>query len=253
MKILSLGAGVQSSTMALMSMVGAFEKPDYAIFADTQWEPKPVMDYLDWLESVLDFPIIRVTAGNILEESSKTGKYSAIPFFTSAGGLGRRQCSREFKTAPVDKKVRELLGLMPGQKAKDEKAEVWIGISTDESDRMKPSLEKWKTKRYPLIELGMSRIDCLKWVKQNGFPEPPRSSCVGCPFKHDREWLDLRNNHPAIWQEAIRADKEIRKAGTQENGYQFIHSSLKPLAEVEFAADSQINLFTNECEGMCGL
>ena len=38
LRILSLGAGVQSSTMALMADEGAFEhKPDYAIFADTGW------------------------------------------------------------------------------------------------------------------------------------------------------------------------------------------------------------------------
>ena len=42
-RILSLGAGVQSSTMALMADQGAFgKKPDAAIFADTGWEPTPV-------------------------------------------------------------------------------------------------------------------------------------------------------------------------------------------------------------------
>ena len=41
-RILSLGAGVQSSTMALMADQGAFgDKPDAAIFADTGWEPRP--------------------------------------------------------------------------------------------------------------------------------------------------------------------------------------------------------------------
>lgn len=38
MRILSLGAGVQSSTLALMAEHGEIEKPDYAIFADTGWE-----------------------------------------------------------------------------------------------------------------------------------------------------------------------------------------------------------------------
>ena len=51
MRILSLGAGVQSSTMALMAEEGAFGiKPDAAIFADTGWEPKPVIEHLNWLK-----------------------------------------------------------------------------------------------------------------------------------------------------------------------------------------------------------
>ena len=37
---LSLGAGVQSSTLALMMEKGLAPKPDYAIFSDTQGEPK---------------------------------------------------------------------------------------------------------------------------------------------------------------------------------------------------------------------
>jgi hypothetical protein len=47
MRILSLGAGVQSTTMALMAAVGEIaDKPDAAIFADTGWEPKAVYDHL---------------------------------------------------------------------------------------------------------------------------------------------------------------------------------------------------------------
>lgn len=66
--VISLGAGVQSTTMALMAAHGEIKPmPDVAIFADTQWEPKAVYDHLDWLGSpnVLPFPIKRVTAGNL--------------------------------------------------------------------------------------------------------------------------------------------------------------------------------------------
>ena len=41
--ILNLGAGVQSSTMALMAAHGEITPmPDVAIFADTGWEPYEV-------------------------------------------------------------------------------------------------------------------------------------------------------------------------------------------------------------------
>ena len=39
LRILSLGAGVQSTTLALMAAHGEVEAPDCAIFADTGWEP----------------------------------------------------------------------------------------------------------------------------------------------------------------------------------------------------------------------
>jgi len=64
--IISLGAGVQSSTMALMAAAGEIgPMPVAAIFADTQGEPQEVYDYLEYLKPLLPFPVHVVTAGNI--------------------------------------------------------------------------------------------------------------------------------------------------------------------------------------------
>jgi len=64
--IISLGAGVQSSTMALMAAHGEIgPMPDCAIFADTQSEPQSVYTWLDWLEKQLPFPVYRVTKGSL--------------------------------------------------------------------------------------------------------------------------------------------------------------------------------------------
>lgn len=65
-RILSLGAGVQSSTLALMAAHGEIERPDCAIFADTQAEPESVYRWLDWLETQLPFPVLRVTKGEMM-------------------------------------------------------------------------------------------------------------------------------------------------------------------------------------------
>lgn len=40
LKVLSLGAGVQSTTVLLMSWAGELPPLDCAIFADTGWEPQ---------------------------------------------------------------------------------------------------------------------------------------------------------------------------------------------------------------------
>src|SRR3990167_7074077 len=64
--IISLGAGVQSSTMALMAAAGEITPmPTAAIFADTQDEPSNVYRWLDWLEKQLPFPVYRVTNGSL--------------------------------------------------------------------------------------------------------------------------------------------------------------------------------------------
>src|SRR5271169_3696832 len=89
--ILSLGAGVQSSTMALMAACGEITPmPVAAIFADTQDEPQSVYTWLDWLEKQLPFPVHRVTRGRLstraLEmRTTKDGRKftkTDIPFFT---------------------------------------------------------------------------------------------------------------------------------------------------------------------------
>ncbi len=48
--VLSLGAGVQSTCVLLMSCRGVLPKLDCAVFADTGWEPKAVYDHLEWLK-----------------------------------------------------------------------------------------------------------------------------------------------------------------------------------------------------------
>lgn len=68
LRALSLGAGVQSTTMALMAAHGEIgPMPDCAVFADTGWEPKAVYEHLEWLRSpnILPFPVHIVSAGNI--------------------------------------------------------------------------------------------------------------------------------------------------------------------------------------------
>ena len=51
--VLSLGAGVQSSAMAVMSARSDLPPVDCAIFADTGYEPKMVYKYLELLKKVL--------------------------------------------------------------------------------------------------------------------------------------------------------------------------------------------------------
>jgi 3'-phosphoadenosine 5'-phosphosulfate sulfotransferase (PAPS reductase)/FAD synthetase len=64
--LISLGGGVQSSTMALMAAHGEISPmPKAAIFADTQAEPKSVYTWLDWLKPQLPFPVEALAQGQL--------------------------------------------------------------------------------------------------------------------------------------------------------------------------------------------
>lgn len=253
--IISLRAGVQSSTMALMAARGEIgPMPVAAIFADTGWEPKAVSEHLARLEKALPFPVYRVSAGNIrddaLAKTNTTGqRFAAVPWHMKhadgTAGMGRRQCTSEYKISPLYRKVRELLG---GKTPKGG-CVMWVGISTDEAARMKPARVQYIVNRWPLIEQRMSRYDCQRWMQHQAWTAP-KSSCIGCPFRSDAQWRALS---PEEFADACEVDAAIRLG---RSGEQYMHRSLKPLAEVDLrtAEDAgQLNMFQNECEGMCGV
>lgn len=262
LNVISLGAGVQSTVMALMAARGELTPmPDCAIFADTQFEPAGVYKHLDWLETQLPFSVHRVTAGDIRadhiagERNGKERKYASMPLFT-AKGMGMRQCTADYKIFPIRKKLRELLGLKYRQRAPKEIAvRQWLGISTDEAARMKPSRDAWVENVWPLIEANMSRQDCLRWFEK---AHPGRvlakSACVACPFHNDAMWRDMKLNDATSFEQAVEFDHAIRNSGT--GAEQFVHRSCKPLDEVDFRNledMGQLNFFNEECEGMCGV
>lgn len=273
LRVLSLGAGVQSSTVLLMSCVGELPKLDHAIFADTGWEPTAVYAHLDWLESVAAEHGIsshRVSKGNLradllrgISGAVRTSRWATLPFFVlnpdGSQGMVRRQCTSEYKSEVIDRKLRELIGLAPRQHApRDVRIEQWFGISADEAQRMRVSAYRWIRYRYPLIydaPKRMRRHDCLAWIKKHGYPEPPRSACIGCPFRSDREWRDMRDNRPDEWAEAVEFDRLIRHQ-RDLIGQAYLHRSCVPLDEVDLRTAEergQLNLWDNECAGVCGV
>lgn len=333
LRLLSLGAGVQSTVLALMAADGTLPGLDAAIFADTGWEPRRVYDHLDRLEKVLadaGIPLHRVSNGNLRNDAiDPAHRYASIPYFVlnhrerqepikSTGytcpdcagtgwadgklrderrtvewfrsrpafpelddldpedpadaavlaemdaamaarcpscfgetvryrehytvqdrveGMGRRQCTSEYKLSPINRKVRELLGAAPPdfrRVPKGRVAEQWIGFSTDEVGRVSEKDQlSYVQKSYPLLELGMDRQACHRWLTDRGWGEVAKSACIGCPFHGNRQWRDLRDNHPDEWADAVDFDRAIRKGGARGlplDGEAFLHRSRLPLS-----------------------
>lgn len=278
LRILSLGAGVQSSCIALMSAAGELPMMDAAIFADTQNEPPAVMRYLEMLDARLPFPVYRVTAGNLAEDflaaaRGEKNRCGQPPFYVKQpdekaaaagrppddrGGMLWRQCTKDYKITPIQRKVRELIAVSGAKTVLQ-----YIGISLDEAHRMKHSGVKYITNIYPLIDLRMSRWDCLRWIAKAGLPEPPKSACWHCPYRSNAQWRTMKITDPESWQAAVnfdnaaRAAKAVKINGSGITGEVFVWRGMKPLEDADLTNDidngqGEID-FGNECEGMCGV
>lgn len=266
LRILSLGAGVQSSTLALMIEKGEIPMVDAGIFADVGAEPPNVIDWLQWLKTQVSYPIYIVQEGNLKKDLEQVVKGNLqkvpIPFFSLSDdgnkGMNRRQCTADYKIKPVTKKIRELLGVKKGEKVgKNVKVDLLMGISLDEVTRMKINPLKYINNTYPLIEKRLNRQDCLKWFKKNFNKEPPRSACTFCPFHNNSEWIRLKKDKK-LWNEVISLEKAFhtnRSKIKEKTGIKdkiFFHRDCVPLDEVDLENKNQLNLFENECEGYCG-
>lgn len=298
--VISLGAGVQSSTLLMMADRGELKIdgdvviPKYAIMSDTGNEPQKVYEWLEFLKSkVQNIEIILTENGHItndiLSGIKNNERFASVPFFTKKHvpvykqilvgtewieddegckhevpkykngeqmgtkveyGKLWRQCTNEYKIMAVRKEIRKLLGYGPRDRVK-EQIRLWMGISTDEIQRVKPSQVKYIKNVWPLIDYEMSRMDCLDYFRKNNMPLPPRSSCIICPFHSNNHWRDMKENDPVSWQMAVEFDKAIRNM-PKLDAEVYLHRQCVPLDEVDLGAE-QISLFDEECEGMCGI
>ena len=155
-----------------------------------------------------------------------------------------------------------MLGVKPRQSLSPETSvEMWLGITTDEAMRVKPSRNWWIEHRYPLVDdLPMTREDCREWfAKEYPARNLTRSACIGCPFRSSASWLDIKLNEPELFEETVEIDAMLRSEKHNANRMfrkqAYLHHRRIPLAEA-LERDSQngeVNGFINECEGHCGL
>jgi hypothetical protein len=279
MKVLSLGLGVQSTALYYMSSLGELPRLDYAIFADLGKEKKKTYEYLEyllaWERENNGIPIIVLKEKNLYQDLINGGNesghgFASIPAYTRSKdnkvGMLRRQCTREYKIACVDKEIRRLYGAKPYQRLP--LTEVWKGISLDEIERISIPYEAWKSLIHPFCGYGselhrnafkldygknMTRAQISDWYQAHEIPEPPKSSCVFCPYQSEKAWYDMKTNEPQDFMAAIEVDAAIRNR-TKEGIKNpiFLHESCQPLEAVSFK-DQENDLWKGECSGNCHL
>jgi len=248
-KILSLGWGIQSTTIADMVALGELEPIDAAIHADTTHESKLTYEFAKrwtgWLEE-RGVNVVTVTSKKI-PDPLNIGGGIGIPAYTNTkkGGRIRRQCTRRWKVAPVRRWLQDNRNGQP--------VEQWLGISLDEYQRMKDNDVRYITNRWPLIEMKMTRQDCVKWLEKHNLEVPPKSACTFCPYHNTAEWRRIKNT-PEDWKEAVTVDRAIRKVRPPYD--LFVHPSRKPLEDVDLRTleeMGQMSLWDQECSGVCGV
>lgn len=265
LRVISHGAGVQTSTLCLMVARGDIgPMPDMAIMADTGNEPRRVYQYLEWLRDQLPFPVVVVRRpGRTLAEQAiavasgeipRSG-HAIPPFYTSEPkGMLPKHCSKECKTRVVAREIARMLGLEPGQRGPSNPiVEMWIGMSMDEIMRVSTNERKYIHNRHPLVELGMTRRDCIRWMEDRQYPLPYKSSCIYCPFRDYAAWRDMQENEPEDFEDACVIDDAIRPGWPGMTGEAFVHRSMVPLREADFSQDRNPNQlgFALECDH-CG-
>lgn len=276
LRVLNLGAGVQSSTLLFKMLDEEIKPPDIALFADTGNEPKEV--YV-WLEKLIDLakgkiPIEIVrnkkNTGHIVKDyQSKEGRFSMLPLHIKKAdgttGIGRRTCTYEYKITPIQARIRELMG----GNLRGKCVEQVMGISLDEQQRAKRPPSKWSIHCYPLIENRITREDCLHYFKHKNVGNPPRSACIMCPYHDNKSWKHLKENYPAEFAEAVEFDEWLRngkqdstskvmfykKSEPGQESELYVYKKRIPLAVANFNEpnEHQYSLFDDECEGMCGI
>lgn len=177
-------------------------------------------------------------------------------------------CSYDYKRLVVTREVRRLCGARGAWR--NALVDQWIGYTRDEVSRMKPDLEcrcghgkitkvskqtgvlrghdhagvcrqckcegyrPWRINRWPLImDKGMTRADCQRWITDHGYEAPPRSACFFCPNRGNSHWRHLRARRRDLWEQACELDEFLRHGLNHLRGEAFIHASGVPLREAD--------------------
>lgn len=203
------GGGTNSNAY-LIGMVQRGEPVDAILFADTGGErPETYANvelFSGWLVSQ-GYPAITIVKKGgrpeTLEESLlRLGSLPSIAY-------GFKTCSMRFKVEPQDKWLNNW-PIAQEAWANGRKVTKIIGYDMDEPHRVKPFTSPKYENRYPLLEWGWGREECVQAIKAAGLPQPGKSSCFFCPSSTKPEILDLRDKHPELLQRALAIEKNAK-------------------------------------------
>jgi hypothetical protein len=252
--VLSLGWGVQSYTIAEMSLaarrgcacelctawdLAPLASITQAIHSDTTYERAATYDFAARRTPALEAGGLHVVVlspkrhPKILYRSGAKGTaggYTLIPVYTfdkeNKRTKSTRACTKEWKIDTVQQYLLRWFRAR-GIPKPERLVHLTIGISYDEWIRMKQSEKTWIEHHYPLVDRKITRDDCARWLIAHDLEVPQKSSCIMCPFHRYADWVKMKAEEPAEFDRAVAIDRELRSDGKPR----FIHQSYRPLEE----------------------
>lgn len=235
--ILSFGGGLQTTALTILVAQGKV-KIDMAVFADTGGEKPDTYWYMEHY-SVPLFNQLGIPFHKIRKKSEGgVSLYDYLWLRNDIPMVQQRQCSDHFKRRPINQFV-------------GKEAVQLIGFSTEEAARANKPFHQGK--RFPLIELGLSAVDCRHIIVDYGWEIPTKSSCFFCPFQRPWEWNWLKNYHPNLFEKALNLEARFheRKPALRDTCGLLGGLPLRHLAEGK--QDTLFTLQENSCwDGHCG-
>ena len=230
MKILSCGAGMQSTALALMScenkQKGIIHTNvpvyDAVIFCDLGLEPYWVKDQVDFIKKACEgvgIPFHKIDSNLYQDYMDNFGRghVSSIPFWSvdenGKKAKMRRHCTLDYKIALIEKFLKyELLGYKKYQRLKQEDImahEMHIGFSFEERKRMSKDYSKLFVKKYPLIDMEWERADSYKYILEVWGLDTKASACNFCPFHKNYFFMHLKDNSKDDYEKTVAFDRMI--------------------------------------------
>lgn len=227
MKILSCGAGMQSTALALMSaenikkgivhpLVPVY---DAIVFCDLNCEPMWVYDQVNFIASVcrqygIPFYILESYIFEDQAQRIQNGKYIKIPLWTmNRGKRGklRRSCTIDYKIEAIQCFVKyELLGYKKYQRMNPADIgahEMHIGFSSEERSRVFDSQHPMFINKFPLTDMGLERKDNYRYILEEWGLETKASACYICPYHKNHFFAYLRDHCPNEYEEVNDFDR----------------------------------------------
>jgi hypothetical protein len=234
LKVISYGGGVQSTAMIILATQGQIPDVDAALFVnvgDDSEHPatlKFVREIMTPWASERGLIVHELRPRrygrptSILQEITRPGsRRDLIPVFGEHGGPMKRACTADFKIETIYQTLRA------SGATKENPAYVQLGISADEIQRAGRGVTvPIEIRQYPLLDMGLTRSDCVDIIVEAGLPVPRKSACFFCPFHSGQTWSEMRRDEPELFEEAQRLE-DFLQARKQKLGLRKVYLTRK--------------------------
>jgi hypothetical protein len=282
LRSISYGGGVQSTALLVLAAQGCIDFPLF-VFSNVgdDSERAATLRYVEEyakpyaaehgielaeVQRVRRDGTVETLHGRLTRPGSRS---LPIPVRMSNGAPGTRSCTADFKIKVVGKELKRR-GATAGRLCTAHRADpasvkckgrrcvepriatIGIGISVDEITRANNRItEPHERIVYPLLDLGLRRIDCMRIIREAGLPVPPKSSCYFCPFHRPETWHDQRRDEPELFEKSCQLE-ELLNERRDELGKDHVYLTRfnKPLRQAIPDGVDLLPIF-DEADGLC--